>query len=427
MAAVAATPSFSLPLRSYLPPATAAAEWDRLAVAHGLRDRTRDFVKDKFKRIELFAQISDKELDAIPVQADLAGVGQLSEIDITVELAALRMVREQLREQLAAVSAGSAKEEVELDSPLPTSELLSLQEKFKAHHKFFWTPEQAPSDQMVSRSSREFTKRSLSRRQLDKGKSQADSQQAGLTKSASVGGMDVDAKLVFGAAEQAAPLGGQMDTLFRIKLLLRAHAIAGIELIADPEPNPIPPDHDSTQYRVCPFDVVFRIQCRIERCLKDVPQDQAKSWLIRMFDQEQRYWIEAVRDTRMTIGQVMLQSLQQREAVWAQPVQPSVPRPLPERRQEKETAGSSSSAADKPPASFPINFCQAFNKGKCRSGDKCQYKHRCSKKTGTRPDGTPHYCNGNHSAKDHDRFASAGKSPHAPAKTRKAKGWGKRK
>ncbi len=72
---------------------------------------------------------------------------------VTVGLAKLRWLREQLREQLDALAAsGTAKEEVELDAPLHASELTNLIELFKMVHKFFWPPEQAPSDQMISRS-----------------------------------------------------------------------------------------------------------------------------------------------------------------------------------------------------------------------------------------------------------------------------------
>ena len=145
---------------------------------------------------------------------------------------------------------------------------------------------------MISRSARGCSKRALSKWHLDKCKSQADAQQAASTKSAPVGGCDMDTAIVFGTAEQTSPLGGTYDTLFRTKLLLRAHAIAGIEPMQDSEPPVMPDGHDSTMYRVCPWDVVFRVECRIERCMRDVPYDQAKSWLLRLFDQEQRYWSE---------------------------------------------------------------------------------------------------------------------------------------
>ena len=75
-------------------------------------------------------------------------------------------------------------------------------------------------------------------------------------------------------------------------------------------------DGDSTNHRVCPWDVVFRIECRIERCMREVPYEQARAWLLRQFDAEQRYWIDKIRSSKtVTIGQVLQQSLIERESV----------------------------------------------------------------------------------------------------------------
>ena len=54
-----------------------------------------------------------------------------------------------------------------------------------------------------------------------------------------------------------------------------------------------------------------------------------RAWLLKMFDCEQRYWIEQVRDSRLTIGEIMKNSLEQREAIWSQPVMQPQPKPLP--------------------------------------------------------------------------------------------------
>ena len=230
----------------------------------------------------------------------------------------------------------------------------------------------------------------------------------------------MDAKIVFGSSEQSAPLGGAYDTLFRIKLLLRAHAVAGIALIGEPEPQGLGPDgHDSTLYRVCPWDIIFKVECRIERCMRDVPYDQAKAWLIRLFDQEQRYWIESVRDNRnLTIGQVMQQSLIHREAIWSQPVLPSPLRDRAASSRESDALPKPkiTEAGDKAEAADAKKFCSGFNRGKCPYGSKCRFQHRCDKKTGTRPDGSPHYCNGKHPACEHDKVVNKTKSAGSSAK-----------
>ena len=73
MAAPLPRPAFAVPTRSFLPPEAAAKEWDKLAEAHQLRDVTKLFLKANFGRIELFAKLSDREMDALPSQIDLQG------------------------------------------------------------------------------------------------------------------------------------------------------------------------------------------------------------------------------------------------------------------------------------------------------------------------------------------------------------------
>jgi hypothetical protein len=172
----------------------------------------------------------------------------------------------------------------------------------------------------------------LTLRQLDKCRTQADTQHAGSTKSAPVAGRGVDARIAIGAVEQTSPLGSAYDVLFRIKLLLRAMAIAGVQQLPTAREQPEEADGDSTSHRVCPWDVVFRIECRIERCMRDVPYEQTRGWLLRQFDAEQRYWIDKVRNSRsITIGQVLQQSLTERESVWTQPCVASPVRDRPMR------------------------------------------------------------------------------------------------
>ena len=143
------------------------------------------------------------------------------------------------------------------------ADLANLIELFRMIRKFFWPPEQAPSDEMISRAWREFHKRALTMRHLDKCKTQADAQQAGSTKSSLMGGRGVDARLVIGTAEQTSPLGSAYDVLFRMKLLLRAVAVAGVQALPNvKEPSEELEGDSSTNYRVCPWDVVFRIECR---------------------------------------------------------------------------------------------------------------------------------------------------------------------
>ena len=94
-------------------------------------------MKKHFARIELFAKLTNAELSSLPQQMDLQGAG-LNAVAVMVETTRLRSVKDQLQEQLDAFAAGgTAKEEVELDAPLPATDLANLIEHFRIIDKFF--------------------------------------------------------------------------------------------------------------------------------------------------------------------------------------------------------------------------------------------------------------------------------------------------
>ncbi len=397
MAAVVAAQQISFSARTLLPEDASAKEWDKLGTTHELKAPVLAFLKEKIQRLELLANISDSDLDAFPELGEWVTKGKLKALDVALELSKVRLIKAQIKQQLAALDSGAVRQEEALDEVLSSSELCTLQERFKVVHRFYFTPEQAPSDQTVSRSSREFAKRSLSMRELAKVRTQAESPQVGRTKSAPVGG-NTEARLVFGAEEKSSPLGGSHDVLFRIIILLRAHAVAGIIGIPDAADQG-QQEEDSTKLRVCPYDIVFKHQCRIERCLKEVPTEMQRAWLLKMFDLEQKYWIEQVRDTKLTIGEIMRNSLDTREALWSQPVvaPPRPPAAADARSPALHDGGS--------PQKQPKAFCVQYNKGHCPRGKRCEHKHRCNKRIDS-GSGEPRYCNGPHLASEHDREAS---------------------
>ena len=397
MAAVVAAQQISFSARTLLPEDASAKEWDKLGTIHELKAPVLAFLKEKIQRLELLANISDSDLDAFPELGEWVTKGKLKALDVALELSKVRLIKAQIKQQLTALDSGAVRQEEALDEVLSSSELCTLQERFKVVHRFYFTPEQAPSDQTVSRSSREFAKRSLSMRELAKVRTQAESPQVGRTKSAPVGG-NTEARLVFGAEEKSSPLGGSHDVLFRIIILLRAHAVAGIIGIPDAADQG-QQEEDSTKLRVCPYDIVFKHQCRIERCLKEVPTEMQRAWLLKMFDLEQKYWIEQVRDTKLTIGEIMRNSLDTREALWSQPVvaPPRPPAAADARSPALHDGGS--------PQKQPKAFCVQYNKGHCPRGKRCEHKHRCNKRIDS-GSGEPRYCNGPHPASEHDREAS---------------------
>ena len=126
-----------------------------------------------------------------------------------------------------------------------------------------------------------------------------------------------------------------------------------------------------------------------------------RAWLLRMFDLEQKHWIEQVRDTKLTIREIMRNSLDTREALWSQPVV------APPRPQQGMEVGPPAVTDRGSPPKQPKAFCIQYNKGHCPRGKRCEHKHRCSKRV---DNGTsePRFCNGPHPATEHDREPGRG-------------------
>ena len=144
----------SFPARSLLPEDAAAKEWDKLAAIHDLKPLVVTFLKDKIKRLEFLARIADKELDAFPEHGERETKGPMSPLEVALEMSKLRLIRSQIKQQLSALDSGALRQEEALDEVLPSAALCTLQEKFKVVNRFYFTPEQAPSDQTVSRFAR---------------------------------------------------------------------------------------------------------------------------------------------------------------------------------------------------------------------------------------------------------------------------------
>jgi hypothetical protein len=95
-------------------------------------------LKKHFARIDLFSKLTSAEVSTLPQQIDLqGGEAKMDATAIMVETAKLRSVKDQLQQQLDAyATGGTAKEEVELDAPLPATDLANLIEHSRRVHIF---------------------------------------------------------------------------------------------------------------------------------------------------------------------------------------------------------------------------------------------------------------------------------------------------
>ena len=161
---------------------------------------------------------------------------------------------------------------------------------------------------------------------------------------------------------------------------------------------------DSTRIVECPLDVPMRYYYRVQDRAYSLQYRMALSWIQR----KDEAWVDRFRNSTGSLGEIILHTLQTREAMWELPT--------PEVRQTKAPGGAKPGAKRKPtpgagakaqpgkPQSRKradtlrdgTRLCRAFNQGKCTySSGQRNYAHRCIVK----PNGDA--CGGQHAAINH--------------------------
>ena len=148
-------------------------------------------------------------------------------------------------------------DEADMDTMLPQTELDDMSKKHYVRYEMTWPPEVAPGDMLVSRISKELTKRLLGVADVWKIKTQA-MQLKATRKKTKVGELE----LTYGETENGEQQKDMAKYLNLLLALLIAYSMAGIEAIQG-----APQDtrgSDTTKVVWCPLDVVMRYYYRAQ-------------------------------------------------------------------------------------------------------------------------------------------------------------------
>ena len=251
----------------------------------------------------------------------------------------------------------------DLDSLLDESELRDSKQSFWRRYRQRFPPEVHPSDATISRVSCEMSKRMLCIYSVWKVKT-------------------LQHQLL--TSQKKRKLG---------ETLLLAYAMAGVAQPATSDPtfdakNEAILGSDSTMYAVAPLDICMQyFFFRAKRTAALIPASKRLQWLQTRDLEERSEWTSRFRESTATLGTIMKEVYQARDAHWIPPVVAEAPVGVT----PGQSSGSSQSLPSKMVLGKPINgkqvakvmkdgtaLCAAFQQGACKTKGKCpQGAHRC--------------------------------------------------
>ena len=302
----------------------------------------------------------------------------------TLQMARLKRAWVAIRKQGELRDADKSQSQViDMDEMLDADTLHERKVAFWGRYRLQFPAEITPSDQLISRCSREMDKVLLMVFNIWLVRNLM-YQVTSTRKKHKVGDhlwTDVDPE------EEAAHQQGISEYLSRLHTYLLALAIAGIGAAPGaPSASSETLGADTTQYVKVPLDIVLAYYYRSARVADLWPHEERLERIQRLCCEERAEWVTLFRAGRLTLGQVIKQVMQKRDAHWVGPMQ--IVRTLPVSLRPAAPKTSSTDAAtsggqEAPPRKLQLTMkdgtrlCQGFNSAKGCKAKQCKIEHRC--------------------------------------------------
>ena len=364
--------------------ATVASQFDELQVKFGIDAKTRAWLTAEEG---LNASSIMDFLHAAASETDVQKMVEAAQAD-NVFLATSRLRQAWLSLRKAEEEVASIKrrglDETDLDTLLAQPVLDDIAARHWARYKQTWPPELAPADLLVSRISREISKRMLSVKEVFKVRTQAHQLRASRKRTRVGEGIEV----AIGESEDTEAVRSVHSYLQLHLTLMLAYSMAGCRARTG-APLQEPRGSDSTAFVEVPLDTVMRYHYRLQDRAGRLHQG-ALAWLATHDEQDRAAWVDKFRNSEESLGTIIAACIATREAMWEVPRQLEhsggkgsgklqlLPPPPPphqgtalQQGQQQQQATWATKLKDGTP------LCLAFQRGKCRA-DNCMYAHKCA-------------------------------------------------
>ena len=310
----------------------------------------------------------------------------------TLQMARLKRAWVAIRKQGELRDADKSQSQVvDMDEMLDADTLHERKMAFWVRYRLQFPAEITPSDQLISRCSREMEKVLLMVFNIWLVRNLM-YQVTSTRKKHKVGDhlwTDVDPE------EEEAHQQGISEYLSKLHTYLLALAIAGIGAAPGaPAASSETLGADTTHYVKVPLDVVLAYYYRSARVADLWPHGERLGRIQRLCCEERAEWVTLFRAGRLTLGQVIRQVMQKRDAHWVGPLHITRTLPVSLKPAASRTSGTdapTSGGQESPPGKLQLTMkdgtklCQAFNSGKGCKNNRCRIEHRCGRllKNGT--------------------------------------------
>ena len=289
---------------------TQAETFACLASDFNLSDAVRDLITaEGIQNLEEFRFLFTKEDDVAPFLAKSSDLAERS-----LQAVRLRRAWHAVRHQATLREADRALvNTADLDDLLDEASLRSVKVSFWARYKDKFPPEVMPADSLVSRCSREMSRRMLMVFPVWSSKNLEHQLSSSQKRRKIADGLYM--------SEEREPNAGHRDVatyLDKLFTYLLALSIAGIDKApkAPPSKEEDTIGSDTTRFVQVPLDVCQAYWRRARKTAFIQPNAIRLQWLERMDTTERSAWVSAFRDSDKTLGEVILATMAARDAHW---------------------------------------------------------------------------------------------------------------
>ena len=323
-------------------------------------------------------------------------VSGLASEELNIMISRVRHMWHAIRQQATVREACKASiSGADLDDMLDDKALVDAKSAFWKRHKLRFPPEIMPADSLVSRCSREMSKRMLMVFNVHSAKNLKYQVTTSRKRKHLAADLYTEQDEV---VEDARDTREYLDKLMTYMLAL---AVAGINHTDKDQSQEAVLGADTTCYVQVPLDVAWNYVWRAKRAAATIPGNIRLAWLEKQDVEERTHWVAKFRDGADNLGTIIKEVMVTRDAHWSpveaprastrdghaerQPRSPNEPQRESKRKQDAPARASPQQQEIKLTLMNGDKLCPAFQKGRCRTqGKGCPAGlHKCGVVTST--------------------------------------------